>query len=275
MSTEETAPLAIQPKQHFSGKVLKTTMVGALVDIGVHVPGVVHISQIRKDPVNKVEDAVKEGDTVDVWVRRVRNDRIDLTMIEPLAHDWKDLKPETVVKGKVVRIEPYGAFVDFGAERPGMVHVSEMAHGYVKTPGEIVREGDEVEAVILEVDRRKKQIRLSMKALTPEPEKVEEAPKPERGPERRSERGPERRSERGPERKPERNPKRGKAPRGETEMVETPPSAPEPTAFEMAWQEALERSSQKKSTKPPQTKSVSKEQVEIIDRTLEKRVPTS
>jgi ribosomal protein S1 len=253
MSTEETASLAIEPKQHFSGKVLKTTMAGALVDIGVHVPGVVHISQIRKDPVNKVEDVLKEGDTVDVWVRRVKNDRIELTMIQPLAHDWKDLKPETVVKGKVVRIEPYGAFVDFGAERPGMVHVSEMAHGYVKAPGELVKEGDEVEAVILDVDRRKKQIRLSMKALTPEPEKVEEAPKPEHKP----------------------KPRRSKAPKHETEQVETPHAAPEPTAFELAWQEALDRSNQKKSGKPSQAKAVSKEQAEIIDRTLEKRVPTS
>jgi ribosomal protein S1 len=257
MSTETTASVAIEPKQHFSGKVLKTTMAGALVDIGAHVPGVVHISQIRKDPVNKVEDVLKEGDTVDVWVRRVKNDRIELTMIQPLAHDWKDLKPETVVKGKVVRIEPYGAFIDFGAERPGMVHVSEMAHGYVKTPGELVKEGDEVEAVILDVDRRKKQIRLSMKALTPEPEKVEEAPRPEHN----------------PEHKPK--PRRSKAPKHETEQVEAPHAAPDPTAFELAWQEALERSNQKKSTKPSQAKSVSKEQAEIIDRTLEKRVPTN
>jgi small subunit ribosomal protein S1 len=251
MSTETTASLAIQPKQHFSAKVLKTTMAGALVDIGVGVPGVVHISQIRKDPVNKVEDVLKEGDTVDVWVRRVKNDRIELSMIQPLAHDWKDLKPETVVKGKVVRIEPYGAFVDFGAERPGMVHVSEMAHGYVKTPGELVKVGDEVEAVVLDVDRRKKQIRLSMKALTPEPERVEEAPQPERKP----------------------RAKHSKVPRHEAEKVESTPAEPEPTAFEHAWQEALERSNQKKSPKPSQTKAPSKEQAEIIDRTLEKRLP--
>jgi small subunit ribosomal protein S1 len=253
MSTETTASLAIQPKQQFSARVLKTTMAGALVDIGVGVPGVVHISQITKDPVNKVEDVLKEGDTVDVWVRRVKNDRIELTMIQPLAYDWKDLKPEMVVKGKVVRIEAYGAFVDFGAERPGMVHVSEMAHGYVRTPGELVTEGQEVEAVILDVDRRKKQIRLSMKALTPEPEKVEEAPQPERRP----------------------KPKRVKAPRHETEKIESAPSEPEPTAFELAWQEALDRSKDKKAARPHQSKAISKEQDEILERTLENRLPTS
>ena len=83
------------------------------------------------------------------------------------------------VKGKIVRLEKFGAFVEIGAERPGLVHISEMAHGYVKVPGDVVKEGDEVEAQVLEVNRRKKQIKLSMKALLPEPEEVvEEKPKP-------------------------------------------------------------------------------------------------
>lgn len=82
-----------------------------------------------------------------------------------------------VVKGKVVRIETYGAFVDIGAERPGLVSVSELTRGYVKTPNEVVKEGDEVEAKVLDVDRRKRQIRLSMKAILPE---LAEEEKPER-----------------------------------------------------------------------------------------------
>lgn len=250
MSTETTATVAIEPKQKFSGRVVKTTMAGALVDIGVGVPGVVHISQISKEPVNKVEEVLKEGDTVDVWVRRVKNDRIELTMIEPLTYDWRDLKPDMVIKGKVVRLEPYGAFVDFGAERPGMVHVSELAHGYVRTPAELLKEGEDVEAAILEVDRRKKQIRLSMKALAPEPEPVEEAPKAERKP---------------------RRPKKAKSAAHEMEPEQTGPAEAEPTAFELAWQEALERSKKDKALKPRPTKVTSAEQEEIITRTLEKR----
>jgi small subunit ribosomal protein S1 len=254
MSTDSAATVAIEPKQKFSGRVVKTTMAGALIDVGVGLPGVVHISQISKEPVNKVEDVLKEGDTVDVWVRRVKNDRIELTMIEPLAYDWKDLKPESVIKGKVVRLEPYGAFVDFGAERPGMVHVSELAHGYVRTPAEILKEGDEVEAIILEVDRRKKQIRLSMKALAPEPEAVEEEPRPERKP---------------------RRPKKGKASKNEVEQEVAAPVEAEPTAFELAWQEALERSNKEKALKPRPSKVTSAEQEEIIKRTLEKRKSTA
>src|SRR3970040_1274448 len=101
-------------------------------------------------------------------------------MIQPLALEWKEIEPDMVVKGKIVRLEAYGAFVDIGAERPGMIHVSELAHGYVKTPGEIVKEGDEVEAKVLNVDRKKKQINLSKKPLKPEIEEFKPVKKEEK-----------------------------------------------------------------------------------------------
>ena len=179
MTTPDSAPaVALEPKTKLNGKILKTTLAGALVDIGQSLPGVIHISQLSDKAVNKVEDVVQEGQEVVVWVKRVRKDRVELTMIEPLAYDWKELKPEMIVKGKVVRLESYGAFVDFGAERPGLIHVSELTHGYVKTAGEVLKEGEEVEAKVLDVDRRKRQIRLSVKAL--QAEVIEEATRPER-----------------------------------------------------------------------------------------------
>ena len=147
MVTTDTSPaIALEPKTRLTGKIMKTTLAGALVDVGQEIPGVLHISQLQKDPVNKVEDVLHEGQSVDVWVRKVRKDRIELTMIQPLAYEWKDLEPELIVKGKVVRLESYGAFVDIGAERPGMIHISELARGYVKSAGDVVKEGDEVEA---------------------------------------------------------------------------------------------------------------------------------
>ncbi|MFQ5922614.1 MAG: S1 RNA-binding domain-containing protein [Anaerolineales bacterium] len=69
--------------------------------------------------------------------------------------------------GEVTRLEKFGAFVDIGAERDGLVHVSEMSDGYVRDPAEVVQVGNEVEVAVLEVDRGKKQIRLTMN-LTPE-----------------------------------------------------------------------------------------------------------
>ncbi len=173
METTQAAPeSALQPKTHLTGKVIKTTIAGIIVDVGQKVPGVVHISQISSDPINRVEDVVKPGQTVEAWVRRVHDDRIELTMIEPLMLEWREMKPDMVVKGKVSRLEAYGAFIDIGAERPGLVHVSEISHDYIKNPGDVLKEGDEVEAKILDVDRRKKQIRLSIKANLPKPEEV-------------------------------------------------------------------------------------------------------
>ena len=53
-------------------------------------------------------------------------------MFKPLDLEWRDMKKGMTVKGTVVRLEKFGAFVEIGAERPGLVHISEMAHGYVK-----------------------------------------------------------------------------------------------------------------------------------------------
>lgn len=252
--TFEAAPAAaLGPKTKLSGKVVKITLAGALVDVGQELPGVIHISQIQKDPVNKVEDVLKPGQSVDTWVRRVKKDRIELTMIEPLGMEWGEIQPEMVVKGKVVRLETYGAFVDFGAERPGMVHVSELTRGYVKTPGEVVKEGDEVEAVVLEVNRKKKQIRLSMKALMPE---VVEEEKPAREP------------------KKARGGKRGKK-QDEAYEINESPKEPEMTAMQIAWQMAMDRAQTKdKGVKVKAVKSASSEQEDILSRTLEKRLPT-
>ena len=116
----------IEAKQRFEGKVLKTTLQGALVDIGTKLPAFIHISQVVKDndpkiPVNSIDEVLKEGDPVQVWVKRVKKDRIELTMIEPLAYEWRDLKPDMILKGKVIRLETFGVFVEIGAERPGLV----------------------------------------------------------------------------------------------------------------------------------------------------------
>jgi len=253
MTTDSMAPgTALEPKTKLSGKILKTTLAGALVEVGQGIPGVIHISQLSKDPVNKVEDVIKEGQDVDVWVRRVKKDRIELTMIEPLALEWKEIEPDMVVKGKVVRLEAYGAFVDIGAERPGMVHVSELAHGYVKTPSEIVKEGDEVEAKVLDVNRKKKQIKLSIKALEPE---IEEFKPARKEPKKAGKRGPKKETAEVP--------------------VQEEDKEPEMTAMQIAWQEALDKANADRAYKVKRAKpSISREQEEILDRTMKKRLPT-
>jgi len=171
----------LQRKMRLTGTVKKVELFGAFVDVGVGRDGLVHISALSRQQVNRVEDVVKEGDTVTVWVRRVdpQAGRIDLTMIEPSALEWDEIRPGQVYTGKVVKIERFGAFVEIGAERPGLIHISELATWRVEDVTEIVKMGDEVEAKVIGVDARKKQIKLSIKALdteAPEEAVEEEAP---------------------------------------------------------------------------------------------------
>lgn len=151
-----TAP-NVERKQKYTAKVIKTTLAGAIVDIGLAQPSIIHISQLSKEPIKRVEDAVKVGDEVEVWVRRVdeRNNRIELTTIEPLEMEWRDIQEGLKVSGNVTRIENYGVFIEIGAERPGMAHVSELAHDYVRNPSDILKVGDAVDAKVIGVNRQK------------------------------------------------------------------------------------------------------------------------
>ena len=162
----------LEPKMKVAGKVIKTSLAGAIVDVGVGIPGLIHISKIQEESVTRVADVLKEGQEVEVWVQRTdpEKKKIELTMLEPLGKDWREIKPDMEIVGKVTRIEKYGVFVDIDAERPGLVHISEMAHGYVRTPTDIVQKGDKVNVKVLKVNRRKKQIKLSMKALEESPQ---------------------------------------------------------------------------------------------------------
>lgn len=161
----------LEPKMKVAGKVLKTSLAGAIVDVGVGVPGLIHISKIQKESVTRVSDILKVGQEVEVWIQRAdaENKKIELTMLEPLGMDWSEIRPDMELVGTVTRIEKYGVFVDIEAERPGLVHISEMAHGYVRTPTDVVQKGDAVNVKVLKVNRRKKQIKLSMKALEDPP----------------------------------------------------------------------------------------------------------
>ncbi|MEJ2012781.1 MAG: S1 RNA-binding domain-containing protein [Anaerolineales bacterium] len=158
----------LKPGQKLEGRVSKVELFGAFVDIGAEQQGLVHISKLRQGKINRVEDEVHEGDQVEVWVERVdpATGRLELTMIKPVSVQWKDIKPGASFKGKVVRIEKFGAFVDIGAARPGLVHVSEMRDEYDPDPNQIVSVGDEVDVTVIDLDTKKKQIRLSMKPQT-------------------------------------------------------------------------------------------------------------
>jgi ribosomal protein S1 len=274
---ETEQPNEIKPKMHFTGTVVKTGLAGAIIDIGIGRPAVIHISQILsadvEQPIKRVEDVLKVGQQIEVWVKKTKDDRVELTMIKPLDLEWRDIKKGMNVKGQVVRLEKFGAFVEIGAERPGLIHISEMAHGYVRQPSDVVKEGDEVEAQVIDVNRKKKQIKLSLKALQPEPVKEEELPRIYTEPVRKDK----------DKDKPARR-KKVKTPRtrGEEgssnvdELIATinePAKEAEPTAMEIAIREAMEKAkARKQEDKSRKAKSVSQAQEDLLNRTLENKV---
>jgi ribosomal protein S1 len=157
----------LEPGMKVDGKVVRLERFGAFVDIGAPSDGLIHISEMGTGRVAKPSDVVSEGDQVSVWIKDVdrKSRRISLTLLEPPEVDIRALRPDTVLNGKVVRLESFGAFVDIGAGRDGMIHVTEMGRGYVGSPSEIVSVGDEVQVRVLEVDPRRGRISLSMKDL--------------------------------------------------------------------------------------------------------------
>jgi len=169
------ALVALKPKQELSGKVTRIELYGAFIDVGVGHDGLLHISQISEEHVRNVHDKLAIAQEVTVWVRSVdvEHGRIDLTMIKPSAMSWDELRAGQEVTGRVVQIEKYGVFLDIGAERPGLIHVSELANEYVKSPSDVVKMGEELRARVLKVSAKKRQIDLSVKALFEQPSKAE------------------------------------------------------------------------------------------------------
>lgn len=177
MTTQPTSIEELQAKMHLDGTITRTELYGAFVDLGLERDGLIHISRLAAHRVKKVTDEVNVGDKVSVWVQSVDPDkgRIALTMVEPPAVEWSDLDVGRVYEGKITRIERYGAFVDIGAERPGLLHVREMGQ-YVRSPEEVVHMGDTIDVKVLTLDRRKKQIDFTLQVDPVEvaPEETEE-----------------------------------------------------------------------------------------------------
>lgn len=186
---QETTPTAPEPQapkkvvkklalgQELQGIVTRVTDFGAFVDIGVGRDGLVHVSELSGGRVNKVSDVLSKGQQVTVWIKALdrEKNRISLTMRKPASVDIKTLKPDMTIKGVVTRIVPYGAFVDIDTGREALLHVREMSNEYVKNPADIVSVGQQIEARIIKVDRRSKQVDLSIKTELPpaEPEPAE------------------------------------------------------------------------------------------------------
>jgi len=157
-----------QPGEIVKGKVEKLTSFGAFVNLG-GVTGLLHVSQMSRRRVNDPSEVVKIGDEIDVKIidvdrekRKIRLTRRDLVP-DPWDEIEKQYKPGDVVDGVVVRVTTFGAFIKIDNYYEGLAHISELVDNKINHAKEVFSPGDRVPVMILEIDTKRKRIRLSAK----------------------------------------------------------------------------------------------------------------
>ncbi|KHD89514.1 MAG: 30S ribosomal protein S1 [Bdellovibrio sp. ArHS] len=158
-----------------TGVVKNITDYGAFIDLG-GMDGLLHITDMSWGRVKHPSEMLNVGDEIQVKVLKYdkEKERVSLGMKQLTSDPWESVKasypPGTKLKGKVVSLAEYGAFVELGEGIEGLIHVSEMSWTKrVKHPSQIVNVGDEVEVVVLEVDTENRRISLGMKQLQTNP----------------------------------------------------------------------------------------------------------
>jgi small subunit ribosomal protein S1 len=164
----------IQPGQLIDGTVQRLTDFGAFVDVG-GMDGLVHISEIAWNHVEKPSDVLKEGEQIKVKVLKVdpQNERISLSIKAAQPGPWdtvsNTLSSGDILTGTVKRLVSFGAFVEVAPGVEGLVHISQISHSHIATPGEVLKEGQEVQVKVLDVNPGEKRVSLSIKDLDDAP----------------------------------------------------------------------------------------------------------
>lgn len=172
--------------QIIEGTVQRLTQFGAFVDVG-GVDGLVHVSEIAWNHVEKPSDVVSEGDKVRVKVLKVdpEKGKISLSIKAAAPGPWDSAAGKInigdVVTGEVKRLVNFGAFVELLPGVEGLVHISQISHKHIGTPHEVLKEGQEVQVKVLDFNPSEKRVSLSIK-------ETEEAPAQTARPERRESR---------------------------------------------------------------------------------------
>ncbi|MDK2822545.1 MAG: hypothetical protein PWQ67_1341 [Clostridia bacterium] len=167
------------------GVVQRITDFGAFVDLG-GVDGLLHVSEMGWGRVSHPRDVVSEGDEIEVYVLGVdkENERISLGLKQLIPSPWEVAAEKyhvgSTIKGKVVRIAPFGAFVEVEPGIDALVHISQLSWDRVEKPEDVLSIGQEVEAKVLDIDSKNKRMSLSIKEVTSKP--VKEKKEPEKPP---------------------------------------------------------------------------------------------
>lgn len=167
------------PERYPVGTALKVRIVrladfGAFAELEAGVDGLIPISEMGWSRTNRSSDAVSVGDMVDAVVIRLELDkrRLALSMKQAQPDPWggvlEAFEPQSLVTGRITRLTGFGAFVELAPSVEGLIHISELSDGRVKTCADVVKEGQEVEARVLGIDIENRRISLSLRqAKTP------------------------------------------------------------------------------------------------------------
>lgn len=165
----------LEKGQVLEGTVKNITSYGVFIDLG-GVDGLIHITDLSWGRINHPEEIVKLDEKIQVVILDFDDDkkRIALGLKQLSAHPWDSLSTEIKVgdkvKGKVVVIADYGAFIEVAQGVEGLIHVSEMSWSqHLRSAQDFVKVGEEVEAIVLTLDREERKMSLGMKQLTPDP----------------------------------------------------------------------------------------------------------
>ncbi len=180
-SKREEILATLEKGQVRRGMVKNITDFGVFIDLG-GVDGLLHITDLSWGRVNHPSEVVKLDQEIDVMILDFDENkkRISLGLKQLQPHPWENVEERfpigSKVKGKVVSLTDYGAFVELEKGIEGLIHVSEMSWSqHIKNPAQVLKEGDEVEAVVLSIEPEDRKISLGLKQLTPDPwENIEE-----------------------------------------------------------------------------------------------------
>ncbi len=164
----------LQEDQVVTGTIKNITEYGAFVDLG-GIDGLLHITDMSWGRVNHPSEVFEVGDEVTVKVLKYNADteRVSLGLKQTMEDPWNVATDHYVagkkVKGKVVSLTDYGAFIELEQGVEGLIHVSEMTWAKPKHPSKLLEVGQEVECVVLDLDAQNKRISLGLKQLEPDP----------------------------------------------------------------------------------------------------------
>ncbi|MBI2415558.1 MAG: S1 RNA-binding domain-containing protein [Candidatus Kerfeldbacteria bacterium] len=155
------------------GKITGVVDFGAFVEFGDGLEGLVHISEIAWQRIDDPKDYVKVGDEVKAQIISIDDSKISLSMRNLIKDPWTIVAEKytvgEVVHGKVLKINPFGVFVELDSDIHGLAHISELSYRKLSSPAEVVTEGQDYDFKIISIEPNKHRLGLSYKVLHERP----------------------------------------------------------------------------------------------------------